>query len=61
MKQEGEIIVVLMRQERLKGFSDVWRQANLDFYNTQTQKDRQLKKSAANIDQQEQEQEKSET
>ena len=44
MKQEGEIIVVLMRQERLKGFSDVWRQANLDFYNTQTQKDRQLKK-----------------
>ena len=34
LKQEGEVIVVLMRQERLKKFSDVWRQANLDYYNT---------------------------
>ena len=34
LKQDGEIIVVLMRQERLKKFSEVWRQANLDYYNT---------------------------
>lgn len=40
LKQEGEVIVVLMRQERLKKFSDVWRQSNMDYYNTQTQKDR---------------------
>lgn len=36
LKQEGEVIVVLMRQERLKKFSDVWRQSNMDYYNTQT-------------------------
>ena len=40
LQQDGEIIVVLMRQERLKKFTDVWRQANLDYYNTQTQNDR---------------------
>lgn len=34
LKQEGEIIVVLMRQERLKRFSELWRQANLDYYKT---------------------------
>ena len=34
LKQEGEVIVVLMRQERLKKFSEVWRQANHDYYNT---------------------------
>jgi len=34
LKQDGEIIVVLMRQERLKKFSEVWRQANLDYYKT---------------------------
>ena len=49
MKQDGEVIVVLMRQERLKKFSDVWRQANLDFYNTQTQQDRNLRKQKASI------------
>ena len=49
LKQEGEIIVVLMRQERLKKFSEVWRQANLDFYKTQTHTDRQLRKKANSI------------
>lgn len=49
IKQDGEVIVVLMRQERLKKFAEVWRQANLDFYNTQTAQDRQLRKSKASI------------
>ena len=49
LKQEGEIIVVLLRQERLKKFSDVWRHANLDYYNTQTQKDLQLRKQASRV------------
>ncbi len=48
-KQDGSIVIVLCRQERLKKFSDVWRQANLDFYNTQTSIDRKLRKQAANI------------
>ena len=48
-KQDGQIVIVLCRQERLKKFSDVWRQANLDFYNTQTSIDRKLRKQAANI------------
>ena len=49
LKQDGEIVVVLVRQERLKKFSEVWRQANLEYYNTQTRTDRQLKKQAATI------------
>ena len=49
LKQDGEIIVVLVRQERLKKFSEVWRLANLDYYTTQTQQDRQLKKQKAGI------------
>ena len=49
LKQDGEIVVVLVRQERLKKFSEVWRQANLDYYNTQTRNDRQLRKQAATI------------
>ena len=31
-KCEGEIVVLLVRQERLKRFADVWKNANLDFY-----------------------------
>jgi hypothetical protein len=34
LKTEGETVVLLLRQERLKSFSDLWRNANLDFYNT---------------------------
>ena len=34
-KCEGEVIVMLMRQERLKGFSQMWQGANLDYYQTQ--------------------------
>ena len=39
MGADGDIIVLLLRQERLKRFTDVWRQANLDYYNTQSQQD----------------------
>ena len=35
-KAEGEVIVLLVRMERLKSFADLWRSAHLDFYNTQT-------------------------
>ena len=49
LKQDGELVVVLVRQERLKKFSEVWRQANLDYYNTQTRNDRQLRKQASTI------------
>jgi hypothetical protein len=40
-KCEGDVIVMLVRQERLKGFSEMWRRAHLDFY--QTQKNRRVK------------------
>lgn len=43
-KAEGETIVLLLRQERLKSFSDLWRNANLDFYNTQTKQSMNLRK-----------------
>ena len=33
-KCEGQLVVVLVRQERLKKFADLWKQANLDFYNS---------------------------
>lgn len=49
MRQQGEVVVVLMRQERLKKFTDVWRAANLDYYNTQTVSAKKLKKSAQKI------------
>ena len=39
-KCEGDVIVMLMRQERLRGFADMWRGANLDYY--QTQKNRRV-------------------
>jgi hypothetical protein len=34
LKTEGETVVLLLRQERLKSFSELWRSANLDYYNT---------------------------
>jgi len=37
-KAEGEIIVVLLRQERLKSFEKLWMDANMDFYQTQQNK-----------------------
>ena len=43
-KCEGEVIVLLARQERLKSFANIWKTANLDFYNTQTSKDLKLRK-----------------
>ena len=43
-KCEGQLVVVLVRQERLKKFADLWKQANLDFYNSQTIQAVELKK-----------------
>ena len=43
-KCEGEIVVLLVRQERLKRFADVWKNANLDFYTSQTLQAVKLKK-----------------
>jgi len=34
-KAEGAVVVLLVRQERLQSFAQVWRKANLDFYQTQ--------------------------
>jgi hypothetical protein len=34
-KCDGDIVVMLLRQERLSSFSKLWKQANLDFYQTQ--------------------------
>ena len=48
-KCEGEIIVLLVRQERLKMFAEVWKQANLDYYNSQTLQAHNLKKQSAQI------------
>ena len=31
---------MLMRKERLKSFAQMWRDANLDYYQTQANKDR---------------------
>ena len=45
-KCEGSIIVLLLRQERLKRFADVWQQANLDYYNSQTLQAKNLKKQS---------------
>jgi hypothetical protein len=33
-KCDGDVVVMLMRQERLKSFERLWRQANLDYYQT---------------------------
>ena len=46
-KCEGDVIVMLVRQERLKGFSEMWRRAHLDFY--QTQKNRRVKATQATV------------
>ena len=46
MTAEGDTVVLLVRQERLKKFTDVWRQANLEYYNTQSQSDFKLKKQS---------------
>lgn len=37
-KAEGKVIVMLMKQERLKSFKKMWTEANLDFYQTQKYK-----------------------
>jgi len=33
-KCDGDVVVMLIRQERLKSFEKLWRQANLDYYQT---------------------------
>ena len=48
-KCEGEIIVLLVRQERLKKFADVWKNANLDYYTSQTLQAVKLKKQSDKI------------
>lgn len=37
-KAEGETIVLLLRQERLKSFERHWKTLNMDFYQTQANK-----------------------
>ena len=39
-KCDGDVVVMLLRRERLGSFAKLWRQANLDYY--QTQKHRRL-------------------
>lgn len=31
-KAEGETIVLLLRQERIKSFTDLWKTTNMDYY-----------------------------
>ena len=50
LKTEGDTIVLLMRQERLKSFIDLWRNANLDYYNTQTKEIKQLQMQANKVE-----------
>ena len=45
-KCDGDIVVMLLRQERLNSFSKLWRQANLDYYQTQKNRRPTLNKSA---------------
>ncbi len=51
LKTEGETVVLLLRQERLKSFSELWRNANLDFYNTQTKQNLNLRKQTTQVEQ----------
>jgi hypothetical protein len=44
-KCEGDVVVMLVRQERLKSFEAMWRNANLDYY--QTQKNRRIEKAGS--------------
>ena len=34
-KCEGSVVVLLLRQERLKSFEKLWKEVNLDYYQTQ--------------------------
>ena len=38
--------MVLVRQERLKKFAELWKQAHLDFYNSQTIQAAELRKQS---------------
>lgn len=51
-KAEGETVVMLLRQERVASFEKLWRQTNLDFY--QTQANKQLSKRLKDKEQQKQ-------
>ena len=31
-KCDGRVVVMLMKQERMKAFEKMWKEANLDFY-----------------------------
>ena len=42
-------MVVLVRQERLKKFAELWKQAHLDFYNSQTMQAAELRKQSDKI------------
>ena len=37
-KSEGDTVVLLLRQERIKSFSDLWKSTNMDYYQTQENK-----------------------
>ena len=37
-KSEGDIVVLLMRQERMKSFEKLWVTTNMDFYQTKQNK-----------------------
>lgn len=49
-KADGKTVVLLVRQERLKSFADLWKNANLDFYNTQTKENKQLHRQVAQVE-----------
>lgn len=49
LKTEGDTVVLLLRQERLKSFMDVWRNTNMDFYNTQTKEIKSLQRQASKV------------
>jgi hypothetical protein len=50
LKADGEVIVVLMRSDRLKSFADMWRDANLDYYATQTKEHKELSKQVSKVE-----------
>lgn len=43
---DGQTIVMLMRQERIKSFEKLWKNVNVDFY--QTQENKQLSERLKN-------------
>lgn len=49
MKTQGDTVVLLVKKDRLLSFSDVWKDANLDYYNTQAKQTRSLQEQVARV------------